>query len=261
MIHLNRLYENFNSEYNTSQNGFFRPVSDFVPAIHEISLDIWNKLCGLEPRSQKIQDWLIPFLVSYNVTVQQKPQYDYIPYPRFPAPDDVKNYEYYGSSRIIVEKERTVGAPGLDLIDEKGECIPAVELDEAFFPQTTDYEEKSIQLVPRNKWAAVTGHRTKGPTMNKPFMKQIEEGFQIAPRGVGVVVLDWYRKPIMPVFNYTTINNGPDTYIQFTEQGSVHLEWSEALLPVFLYRLGKRYGLNVKDQLTLQVRQLDKLFE
>jgi len=266
MIHSWTLYENFNSEYGTNQNGWFRPVSDFVPALHEISLDLFNRLCGLQPRSQKIQDWLNPFRKTVNIVVQKKPAYDYIPLPDQPK---FPKYEYYASSRMITEKTKTKEDPkqffcqeGCDLMPDVNECILGTELAGDFLPSDdTEYVEIPVRLTSEGKWSSLLKHPNLKPTMKNPAMRPNEEGFLVMPRGIGVVVLDYFRKPVQPIIRYTTISTPPDEYLQFVETGSVHLEWSETLVPVFLYHLGKRYGLTVRDELILQVRQLDKIFE
>lgn len=253
MIRINKIYDAFNSEYNTAQSGFFRPDADFVPAIHAISLDIYNKLVGITPREQKIKDWLAPFLRMLNIAVLKKPAYDYIL-----SPDDYKNY---AASRVIFEKEKNCGQPECDLLNGAGQCIPFADVEEDFFPATAEYEEWPVTLLDSSKWASMTKHKTNGPTAKRPFLKQQSDGFMVLPRDLGVIVLDYYISPVEPVFNYDSVGTAPDVFLQFKDAGSTHLQWPETLLPVFLYHLGKKYGLTIQNQLILQVRQIDKLFE
>lgn len=256
MIRVDDINNQFNSTYNTNQFGFFRPVTDLMPAVHEVSLSIFHKLVGIAPRSQKVQDWLAPFLKTANVAVVTKPNGDKVaPYP--------KTYEFFASSRIIIAKDENNRACALEGCDmEVGDtCIPFDDIADDFKAVDVETEEQVVTLVPVNKWSAVTKHKTRGPSLKRPYVRQVEDGLLVLPKEIGVIVLDYYRKPVAPVFNYDAKQVGPDVYLEFKEQGSVHLEWSETLLPVFLYELGKRYGLTIQNQLIIQVRQLDKIFE
>lgn len=262
MINIGKLYDNFNSAYNTNQLGFFRPVTDFVPAVHEISLDVFNKLVGQANRSQKIKDWLRPFKKTLNIAVESIPSMDYIKEPA--------DYEGYDSGRILIEitdeESKVCCEKGADMLDKGGSVIPWKDIREDFFPTTTTYDSVNVGLIDDNKWGAVLKHVTKYPTLQRPYLRQVNldgdtPAFEVRPREIGVVVLDYYRKPKEPKYAYTVIESGPDTFLQYQENGSEHLEWSETLVPVFLHRLGLRYGLTIQNQLILQVSKLDKLFE
>jgi hypothetical protein len=261
MIKINKLYNSFNSAYNTSQFGHFRPETDFVSAVHEISLWAFNKMGPKAWQDQQFKDLLIPFSKTMNVMIEERPSADIAPYP----PD----YVYFGSTRMLREKQdsKGKGEKGFDVLNGKKVLIPKEVEEDFFIGEETEYEEIEVRLVQANRWASVTSHKTKGPKLDtkpgeKPrvFVKQQNDGLAVLPKGVGVVVMDYYRLPVAPVFNYTTVTQGPDKYLQFQESGSVHLEWNEAMVPVFLYHLGHRYGLHVHDQLIMQARNINEIF-
>ncbi len=149
---------------------------------------------------------------------------------------------------------------------KENECILFEDIADDFKVKSNIKKvQYKVALVPGNKWSSVTTHVTKGPTLDasnpRVFIRQIEDGFEVEPGEVGVIIMEYYRKPVTPIFNYWLEDIGPDVFFQFDPTGTVHLEWSETLLDVFIYKLGKRYGLTIRDQLLLAVQNLDRIFE
>lgn len=259
MIDLNNLYEQFNSMYNVSQAGFFRPDRDFVPAVHAESLNIFNILGSKLQKSQRVMDMMSPFLKPMNISILKTPSIDY-----FPTPSD---YCWYSDSRILVEKERVCGLKDCDLL-QNGECLPSADIDPAFFNTTSEFENIPVRIIMNSKWNDVTTHPNRGPKMGEDIEStrvyctqttiKDKQAFEILPKGIGVVVLYYYRLPKIPVFAYTERPNGPDVYLEYQKNNSTGLEWGENMIPIFLYRLGKRYGLNTRDELVIQVSQIEK---
>jgi hypothetical protein len=254
MIDLFELYQDFNSAFNTHQFGFFRPVRDFLPAVEEASNEAFNKLAGKMQKSQVITDLLRPFILSANVVVKNNGRYDYAPYP--------DGYEYYSSARIILQKEKACALPGCNVFED-GKCVDHSKSDLKDFYCNTEFEYEEVPFTPvdNSRWGSVTSHRTKGPTMKKPYGTQLSDGFKILPKGIGVVVIDYYRKPKKAKFVYTERKVGNDeSYIEYDANNSEKLEWSEIMKPYFISAMGKRYGLTIQNPLILQqVNNIDKL--
>jgi len=252
MIDINELYNQFCSMYNTSQAGFYRPSPDFDGAAHEASLDIFNTLAANLGKSEKIDTWLMPFTKPINIVVKRKGTRSYVPKP----PD----FEYYASARVIVGKEKILCKEGCDVLD--GDCVNAfAELDQSMFATgEVEYEEHEAELVKPGRWAAATRHVTRGPSVTRPILKLTDDGYLIEPKNVGVIVMDYLRKPARPVYAFDTEDQGENVYLRYNKEDSTQLEWSEVLMPVFLYRIGKRYGLTIKDDLVIQVSNIEKIF-
>lgn len=254
MIDIYDLYNQFCSMYNTTQAGFYRPTPDFDLAAHEANLDVFNILAANMGKSEKIDTWLMPFTKTMNVAVKESVNIRYIPKP----PD----FEYYASSRVIVSGSgKTLCKDGCDLLEDE-DCVKEYEeLDKSMFAtDEIEYEEHEAELVKSSRWAAATKHETKGPSMSRPYLKLRDDGYQVVPKGVGVIVLDYLRKPGRPVFSFTVDDQGENVYLRYNKDESKGLEWSEVLMPVFLYRIGKRYGLTIKDELVIQVSNIEKIF-
>lgn len=245
MIDINRLYEQFNSVYNTHKTGFYRPF-DFVTAVAAISIQYFNQMGGELPRRQKYVDLMQPFYKSAFIAITETRSGDIAVKP----PDFV----YYSDAGMMASQEAAeVWKDGkLDVRLESGQNI------EDFYPTTIEYRRAPVTLVSRNRWSAAISHITRGPSKRNVLISAVDNGFEVQPKGVGVIALGYYRLPQAPVYNYTEREDGPDTYLDFKGEGSKHLEWDEAMLPAFLYKLGQYYNLTMKDELRLQVQAIDK---
>jgi hypothetical protein len=231
---------------NTHQSGFFRPVRDFMPAVNAISQELFNTLSKHLEKNSRITDMLIPFARRMNVVVEQTNSIDFGPYP--------KDYSCFSSARILMQKELPCVDKSCEAL-KNGECIPAEDLAD-FFPVVSEYTEVEITDVSDSKFASAVKHVTKRPTTESPIGTRIAEGYQIYPRGIGVILMSYYRNPAPAVMDYTVRVSGVDEYIDYKKASSVQLEWSQQMVPAFLYKLSMRYGLFVDDQLKMQVGHL-----
>lgn len=247
MIRINVLYDMFNSMYNTHQNGFYRP-QDFVTAVIAVSLELFNKMGGELPRRQKYADLMAPFYKTANVAVSERITGDIAEKPA--------DFQYYSDAGMLLNNG-TIVADAASEFYKDGQLISGQDLED-FFPVTTEYKKVPVALVPANKWNSMTTHVTRGASMQNPKIKRGEEGFEVLPKGIGIISIGYYRLPQEPVYKYGERVEGPDTFLEFQEEGSVHLEWSSALIPAFLYKLGQYYNLTLKDELRLQVQAIDK---
>lgn len=191
----------------------------------------------------------MPFLQTVNVSVKKDTLYEYAPKP--------KDYVWYSDLEVVMEDDYVCGDPNCQFYDE--ECKP---LPEEFLPKTSHFIRFPVQLIKDGKWTSVYSHPNRKPSIAKKriYARQIEKGFEIAPSGIGVVLLSYYRKPQEPYIDYDEIVSGPDVYLKYKQETSKQLEWGENMMPVFIYKLGKRFGLTTKSQLEIQVSEIEKDF-
>lgn len=234
---------------NTHQNGFFRPVRDFVPAVTSCSLDIFNKLCGELEKTEDVSDLLLPFFVSTNIMVKKAATYEYAPYPG--------NYSYLSSVKILTSEGSVCASGNCDVIAD-GKCLTKEEMEDLQIKLETTYTEQPVNIVPDSKFGSATKHLTKRPKLDSPIGTKVPAGVKLLPAGVGVVMFNYYRRPKDPVFNYTIKQDGVDDILQYNQSGSQGLEWDEVLTPVFLYQLSKYYNLFIGEDLRKEVELISK---
>lgn len=258
MIDLFQLYEKFCGTYNTQQGGHVRPSRNFVDWANDISMELFKEYVPLAEKNQQIKDYLSPFLKSKNIVINTVPgaMHDII---KFPA-----DYEHYASARVFYDSNRNgCSCTGLPVIDGNSgkECeLPYQDEDDRNKNKVgNELCEVSIIKVDNQRWGSICAHKTLFPTKESPKITQFEGGFKIAPKNIGVMVLDYYRKPVFATFNYTITNPGNiDEYYQYNENASTKLEWSPVLVSEFINRIGKKYGKFIREQFIFETSELDR---
>lgn len=251
MIDVYSLWQDFESAVNTSLNGWFRPESDFIKAVNQISLDLWNKLTAQAEKSEEIKGKLFPFLKSKNIAVDSSGGY-------YGIAQKPKDYGSFASARIIVYNNITM--PSKEV--ENGKCDGFKSKEEIKDEYYDNIKEARVQMIDNQRWGSYVEHLTKGPTFEKPGMTQVNDYFRVAPRKVSVIVIDYYVKPTPATFKYTTtpgnIQTGSGDQIIFNANGNVNLQWPEQMKPDFLEELIKWYAGSNRDQLLSNISAQNK---
>lgn len=249
MIDLFDLYNSFISVVNSHVGGWFRPQTDFTKRCNDISKKLWVKWTREAEKSQEAKDNLMPFLRSKNIIVSTSG-----PYGKFIAPND---YGRYASARLIVAGGACFPDKSIDGGKcEQGEFKTQEELTDEYFDSV---KQVDVELIDDQKWGAVNSHLTKKPTLSKPKIRQIDNGFEVAPRKVSVIVLDYYVEPKEATFVYTispgNVQTGSGDQIIYDSKNSDPLEWPATVRNEFLNELAISYGIFVKDQFITQAQQ------
>jgi hypothetical protein len=252
MIDAFDLWNSFQSSVNTFQGGWFRPQTDFIQSCNDLSKEFWVKKTKEAEKSQQAKDDLFPFLKSKNYIVNNKGVYGTF------KPD--ADYGRFAAARVIVNGNNCF--PSKDIDDGKccnGNFKSEVEMTEEFYDTIKQYD---IELIDDNKWGAVNKHKTKFPTVSNPKMRQIDAGFQVAPRMVSVVVMDYYREPKEATFVYTNapgnVQTGAGDQIVYNKKDSIPLEWPFNMRDEFLVGLGRRYSIFTREQFLFATAQAEK---
>lgn len=238
MIDLFKLYDLFCATVNVAQNGHVRPVRNFIAWINEINLELFNELGSKWERNRAVTDLLRPFIITVNVSLVKESgaAYDIAQYPN--------DYGGYSSARRIVkvDNSKSCACRGLPVLDgETGKCSTWNDEDDIAkqaAAESDSVREFPISKVDNQRWGSVMSHRLLAPRPDKPYMTQFDGGFKVAPRGTGIIILDYLRLPKAAVFAYTVV----DDQVVYDPSGSEQLEWPDTALPTIIARLKKRYG-------------------
>lgn len=246
MLSLFKIWTSFQSYVNTFQGSWYRPISDFQPAVNDISMQLWENWTALLEKSQEIQDRLSPFKMSKNLVVNgATARYGELKFP--------KDYDRFSSARIIRHNDTCVPCPDVD----GGACDGFKTQEEVTDKYFDGLKESRVELVDNQRWAACLDHLTKKPTLEAPKMVQTKSGWNVAPRKVSVIVLDWYKRPKEGTFRYTITPGNPQTgagdFLVYDDALSEKLEWEESIINEFIWRLGERFGLFTYNQFTAQI--------
>jgi hypothetical protein len=250
MITSYELFQKLIGTANTHQGGHVRPNRNFIDWVNDISLEIFNEEYQAWEKTQVISDRLSVFLSSVNVQVVPVggQMWDLITLPA--------DYEHFSSARVIRLNGAPVAIKGLPVISSvdgcsSGSCTTYIDADQAALnARAADLQiiEKDIEKVTNNRWGSICEHKFLRPTFDAPKCTQFDGGLKIAPKGLGIIVLDYLRLPRKATFDYTLINPGTeDEFMQYNAATSISLEWKQTLIPEFLSRLETKYGKYVRD--------------
>ena len=245
MIDTFALYQDFASLVNTFTGGWFRLQTDYIRNVNNISIDFWNEQTNEFQKSQKNSDFLLPFLRSKNIIVQNQNNY-------FGLAEYPKDYGTYATARLMISGETCVPCQSVD----DGKCDGFKTTDEMTQEFLNSVQEIKVEKVDTQKWASCLAHLTKCPSLGKPKLTQYDKGFKVAPREVSVLVLDYFVRPKKATLVYTTTlpdtNTGAGDQIVYDPVHSVPLEWPDIVRQEFLWRLGVRYGYFTREQFLTQ---------
>lgn len=250
MIKINKLYDKFNGMVNEHYNGSV-PINTWMDWVIDTQRIIFEELISDFQKTQVISDYITPFLDSVNVIVtkNQGQSYDIIKKPQ--------GYEHLASCRILKISGKSCINTNLDTYNQgkkitQNECFNLLELSEEDKVKLKNENDKNktevkVDIVDNNRWAAAINHPRGKISSSNPAITQYSGGFKLTPRESAIaVIMDFFRTPKIPVFNYTIINPGTEAeYLQFNQNGSVDLEWSESLTQKFLDILQLKYNIFV----------------
>lgn len=262
MIDLFDLYQKLVGKVNTHQGGHVKPNGNFVNWVNTIQLEIFEDAYKDWEKDQSVSDRLSPFLVSKNVVVKKVPgqMWDVITLP--------EDYEHFASARVRQQGGKFYGCSTCETIDgttgKKASCEFLMDEDElqAYLEkEDSRMLEQPVDKVNNGRWASLIKHRTMSPNVTGiPKCTQFDGGLKVAPKGTGVLILDYFRLPRPGSFNFTIINpNTENEYIEYNSVGSNPLEFSQSVIPEFLTRLQKIYGTFTREPLLWEQGERDKV--
>jgi hypothetical protein len=254
MIRIDHLYQRSSSENNTSQNGFWRPQTDFEKAANSVDSEIYTEYTSMAEKTQEVRDNLSVFLKHANVKTTNKGAFALGQYP--------KQYVRFSSAKIVVAGEKCYPDFNVNqgLCEDGTDPFEMAKKIEAFWNNVEIYP---VTLVGDDRWASAVSHRTKRPTLKTAIMKQTDFGFEIFPRTVSVVVVDYYFKPPYVKLNYTKSLGNPQTgggdQIIFSEDNQGAFLWPETMINEFLRRLREKYAMFTRDQVGNNINNSQKV--
>ncbi len=237
------IWLDFQSEVNTSQNGWFRPHTDFIRALNAISVELWNDYTGQAEKSQEIKDKLFPFLKTKNISVESSTAY----YGQAKKPEE---YGRFASCRVLLhDNEGTLPDKNVD----EGKCEGFKTPEEIKDEYYDALKEFPVVMVDNQRWGSYSEHLTKGPTLTRPGITQVGEFFKVAPRKVSVIVMDYYVEPKEATLKYSltpgNLQTGSGDSIQYDKNASTPLQWPEQMRREFLQKLKEWYIAYTRDPL------------
>ena len=73
-------------------------------------------------------------------------------------------------------------------------------------PNQTSFEVK-VDLVKNTDWGTISSSQLQKPTKRFPKYTEFKDEYRFLPKDIGIVMLDYYKTPVAPVWGYTIVNN------------------------------------------------------
>lgn len=106
-------------------------------------------------------------------------------------------------------------------------------------------KERPVEIVESKAWGEVQASELMAPTRIFPKYTEFANEYRFLPKNIGIVMLDYFKRPVVPVWAYTIVNNNP----VYTSTGSVDFGWDEfsfnRIIGIYLSLIG--VNLQSKD--------------
>ena len=218
MISATAVYTDCSDRINVEENGQFSySMFNRFGWLGQLSLLDWlsGDVKGIEPpepyRTQKLRDYLSPFVVKYPFNVSDE---------SMTRPDD-----YY----LYQDLYRLTGKQDCDSLDE------------------INIIKKPIDLLSNDKFniRANTNIKSLKPE-NKAIAKQVGKTFEFLPKGIGSVTLEYIRYPKMAFLSAKKDN----VYNQLIpdEDSSINFEWDEFARGILVWYIVDSFSNRNREQ-------------
>jgi hypothetical protein len=233
------------ADFNTQQGGMLRPARNFQAWVNAISLELHTEKRKEWELDQNIDDdFGRAFLFTVNAIIASMPgkNYDFITLP--------SDYGYFSSLRIFKHEQENRGClcDAYPVLKKDGTLGNYQDPDIAALIEKNrgaSGGEISTQKLDNSRWGAALAHVSKGPSIKNPLVTQIDGGIKVAPKGLGIGLLDYFKLPVVAVFAYTT--NSDDT-IDYDPVNSIQLNWPISVQSEFVARIKKRYASYTRQE-------------
>lgn len=104
-------------------------------------------------------------------------------------------------------------------------------------------KERPVELVENKAWGEVIASELMAPTKIFPKYTEFANEYRFLPRDIGIVMLDYWREPVKPIWNYTIVNNKE----VYASSGSVDFEFGAFALNAVAANYLKLIGCNIQS--------------
>ena len=114
--------------------------------------------------------------------------------------------------------------------------------------------EIEVMEVNARDWGKIQLSQLNPPVY--PFYKYSEFRYEyrFLPKSIGIVMIDYFHTPVIPIWNYTIINDTP----VYNPTGSVDFEWSEFAINNVMAEFLQIIGINLQDQVLMAFSKMYK---
>ena len=205
------------------------PPSEFNRYVNMASLELLTQGFNVYQITQRITDDIRKFIVTEKLPIDE---YGKVGYPQ--------DYIYFLALRTYKQKE----------YDEMKENCNGTDVNYADIPQV------NIKLIDNDKLGDRMSSELLRPSIDYPIGTMYSDYIQIYPTTLGMVQIDYLRKPQKAMWGYTTNISGLPVYNAAT---STNLDWHDSVENKIIMKVCKYFGIEVRDvELSNTMAQTEK---
>jgi len=123
-----------------------------------------------------------------------------------------------------------------------------------YYVKPTGSQEIPIEEVKDISWGEIYRSQLLTPTLQFPKFNAFATEFRFLPKNVGIVMVDYFKTPVAPVWGYTIVNNAQ----AYDSSTSTDFEWDEYALNNVAAIYLSLVGVNIKDMELSQFAEMYK---
>jgi len=114
--------------------------------------------------------------------------------------------------------------------------------------------EVKVNQVKNTDWGAIGSSTLQKPTKRFPKYTEFKDEYRFLPKDIGIVMLDYYKTPVAPVWGFTIANN-EEVYDPTT---STDFEWADAFFGEVMAVYVGFLGINLLEPELEQYAEMQK---
>lgn len=115
-------------------------------------------------------------------------------------------------------------------------------------------KEIPVEEVKNESWGDIQISALYQPTLRFPKYSEFSDSIRLLPKTIGIVMMDYFKTPVAPVWGYTIANNRP----VYDSATSTNFEWDEFSVNNIAAIYLSLIGVNLKDNELAQFSELYK---
>ena len=141
-------------------------------------------------------------------------------------------------------KNQTVSVPSTGVLPYPSDFFQTGAIRSYYIPPSTGVGlEVPVENVKDTNWGAVISSQLVTPTKQFPKYSEFRLEYRFAPKNIGIVMIDYFNKPVEPVWGFTVVSGRP----VYDPATSTDFEWDDystnAVAALYLQLI----GVNLKD--------------
>lgn len=103
--------------------------------------------------------------------------------------------------------------------------------------------EKPVLPVKNADWGEISTSHLQVPTKQFPKYTEFKKEYRFLPKNIGIVMIDYFKTPVVPVWGFTTVNGRP----VYNAGTTTNFEWDAFALGEVLAAFLSLVGISIKD--------------